>query len=200
MKRRGAVGVGLIAAAITGGCMVYGYVQQPAATAEYTDWRPTAATIREEIGTEASPAHGMTEKQRRELFCQLFKDRFRFHTPNVAIGLRFVGDRRLKLMCPARLEPFLVDRVALAAWREASADFGRQMDVDIYATFIGTTQVKIGELRASGSPPVAHIEYDFDQIGRMNHPRVLHGPLTINGMLPAISPPSEAATFERHGN
>src|SRR5579872_1253063 len=49
MKRRGAVGVGLIAAAITGGCMVYGYVQQPAATAEYTDWRPTAAAIREEI-------------------------------------------------------------------------------------------------------------------------------------------------------
>src|SRR5437773_134850 len=75
------------------------------------------------------------------------------------------GHDRLKLMCPRRLEPFMVDRIALAAWREARDYFGKPVDVDIYVTFIGTTQVKIGQLRASANEPqIAQISYDFTEL------------------------------------
>src|SRR5438270_9151111 len=136
MKPGRTVGLCLAVAGVACAWLVYGSVrQQPSSLPEYAGWKPTAAAIQREIGTAAARAPGMTEEQRRDQFCTLFKSRFRYHDPNVAIGLKFLGPKRLKLMCPARLEPFLVDRIALSAWREARADFGQPMDIDIYATF-----------------------------------------------------------------
>ncbi len=174
MKQQGAVGGTVAAVALLGGGLLYGYVQQPAvASTEYALWPPRAAAIRAKIGTAAAPAPGLTESQRREQFCIMFKTRFRKHEPAVAVGLRFLKPNRIKLMCPARLEPFYVDQIALAAWREARENFGPNVDLDIYDTFIGTAQIKIGELRVDPTAPqIAHISYDFTDLDKLNRPQI----------------------------
>lgn len=176
MTRQGAIGATTALLALLGVFVLFGYVQQPtAALEEYAVWPPTAAAIRGKLSRAGAP--GMSEHDRRELFCTMFKSRYRNHDPATAIGLRFVTPSqrdhiRLKLMCPARLEPFLVDRVALAAWREARDIFDKPVDVDIYDTFIGTTQIKIGQLRATADAPgIAHIAYDFSELEALNRPR-----------------------------
>ena len=106
MKRHGAIGAAVAAVALLGAGLSYGRLQEPAqASPEYAAWTPSAAAIRSKLGAAAAPAPGMTEKERRESFCALFKSRYRDHEPAVAVGLKFLGDSRIKLMCPARLEP-----------------------------------------------------------------------------------------------
>jgi hypothetical protein len=183
MRQHGAIGAAVAAMGLVGGGLLYGYVQQPAiASSEYAQWPPQAAAIRAVIGTVSAPAYGMTEDQRREQFCMMFKNRFRKHEPAVAVGIRFLkNSNRIKLMCPARLEPFYVDQIALAAWREARANFGPKIDLDIYDTFIGTTQIKIGQLRVSPeAPTVAHITYDFSELEKLNRPRLTNSTLMRN--------------------
>lgn len=173
MKRQGAIGAAVTAMALASVCLLYGYFQEPAvAGAEFATWPPSADAIRGKIGTAAKPVPGMTENERREQFCEMFKNRYRHHDPAVAIGIRFLTPTRVKLMGPARLEPFFVDQIALAAWREARENFGKSVDIDIYDTFIGTTQIKIGELRACvGDPKMAHIVFDFTELEILNRPR-----------------------------
>jgi len=183
MRQHGAIGAAIAAMGLVGGGLLYGYVQQPAiASSEYALWPPQAAAIRAVIGPVAAPMPGMTEIQRRDKFCTMFKNRFRKHEPAVAVGIRFLkNSNRIKLMCPARLEPFYVDQIALAAWREARANFGPSVDLDIYDTFIGTTQIKIGELRViPDAPTVAHITYDFTELEKLNRPRMPNPSLKQN--------------------
>jgi hypothetical protein len=86
-------------------------------------------------------------------FRTMFQARYREHDPPMAIGLHFLRRNTLKLMCPARMEPWFIDRIAVAAWQEASDDFGAPFDVDIYATYIGMAPKKIGQLRPSPTRP-----------------------------------------------
>lgn len=185
MKRQGTIAAAAAVVALLGAGLLYGYMQLPAnASPEYAAWRPSAAAIRGKLGPSAAPAQGMTEKVRRERFCALFKSRYRDHEPAVAVGMRFVSASRIKLMCPARLEPFLIDQIALAAWREAREIFGRPIEVDIYDTLIGTTQIKIGELRASAdAPEIARIAYDFTDLEKLNRPRSAIPATERNGKL-----------------
>ena len=154
-------------------CLLYGYAQGSSGEIlDFASWAPGPAAIRSKIGSEKAPNSGMTAKVRREQFCEMFKARFRHHDPAVAVGLRFITPTRIKLMCPARMEPFFVDRIAMAAWREARDDFGKSVDLDLYHTFIGTNQVKIGELRvSSAAPDMAHITYDYKMLLIVNRPR-----------------------------
>jgi hypothetical protein len=175
MDRRKIVGTAVAVTLLVLGCLLYGYLQQPAdASAEYSEWSPNPAAIQRRIGTAARPAPGMTEAERRTQFCNLFKGRFRHHDPAVAVGLRFLSPTRIKLMVPARMEPCYMDRIALEAWHEARGIFGAPIDIDIYDTFIGTTQIKIGQLRATAeNSEVAHVSYDFRQLIELTSPRVL---------------------------
>jgi hypothetical protein len=160
---------------LLGGCLLYGYLQQPAdASPDYARWSPSPAAIRRTIGTAAAPTKGMADKERRQQFCKMFKNRFRKHDPAVAVGLRFLTPTRIKLMCPARMEPCFIDQIALSAWHEAQDCFGAPMDIDINDTFIGTNQIKIGELRVQGdTPPIARIAYDFTALSVYTRPRTV---------------------------
>ena len=180
MKRRKAIGAAVGTAAVISGFLLYSYIQEPAAASlEYAHWSPNAAAIHKVIGTAAAPMSGMSGALRREQFRQMFKERFRRHDPPVAIGLRFITPTRIKLMCPARMEPFLIDKVALALWREARDSFGTPIEVDIYDTFIGSTQIKIGQLRAGlKDPQIAYVSYDFGVLEMLSrsHPMPTESP------------------------
>lgn len=129
---------------------------------EYSQWHPNAAYIQNEIGTEKSPNPKMSEEERREKFTSLFQSRFRRHKEQIAIRLDFETPTQLKMKTTARLEPFVINRIALAAWRESKACFGTHCDLDIYETFIGSKSRKIGELRAfQGDKNIAYITYQY---------------------------------------
>jgi hypothetical protein len=195
MTRRGVIGAGGAAMLLLGGFLLYGYVQQPAgASPEFAHWSPTPTAIRSKLGTASAPTPGMTDENRHTLFCTMFKGRFRQHDPAVAVGLRFITPTHIKLMCPARMEPYFMDQIALALWRETREIFGKAPDIDIYDTFIGTTQIKIGELRTSAEDAgIAHISYDFRPLQAMNGPQTFRrvsrraqagGPLHAPPMVP----------------
>jgi hypothetical protein len=172
MKRQVVVGTAGALIFLLGGFLLYGYLQPPTGAApEFLGWPPTAAAIRSKIGTAAAPAPGMSDADRRSQFCAMFKGRFRDHDPAIAVGLRFLTPTRIKLMCPARMEPCYIDQIALSAWHEAQDYFGKPVDIDIFDTFIGTTQIKIGELRNSlDKPDMAHISYDFRALNQVMRP------------------------------
>jgi len=119
---------------------------------------PNAATIHNQLAS----APTLTKTKRQELFAELFTTRFRKHDSKMAVRARFVaaqnGRSHIKLMCPARLEPWNMDRLALATWREAKDCLGETCDIDVYETFIGAIPRKIGELRTSTDKiPIAQI-------------------------------------------
>lgn len=89
-----------------------------------------------------------SEQQRKDTFAILFQRRYRKHEgAQIAVGVKFPTNGRIKLLCPARLEPWNMDHLAVQIWKEARTDFGRSYDVDIYETYIGTPPVKVGQLR-----------------------------------------------------
>jgi hypothetical protein len=130
---------------------------------DFSTWSPDTQTIRRELDHRypVTP-DGKNEAARRELFCELFKNRYRQHQPQIAVGLRILPGNRIKLMCPARMEPWNHDRLAMTAWRETREIFGEAFTLDIYETFIGATPHRIGKLRPlPDNPNIAQITYDF---------------------------------------
>jgi hypothetical protein len=80
----------------------------------------------------------------------------------MAVAVRILGGDRIKLSCPARMEPWSMDHLALDVWQEARRDLDQPYAIDIYETYIGGAPVKVGELRAvPDKPTVAHIAYKF---------------------------------------
>lgn len=125
---------------------------------------PNSAMIRSQIA--ALPALSQTKRQ--ALFAESFTKRFRNHDDKMAVRARFVkspdGSSHIKLMCPARLEPWTMDRLALATWREAKFCLGQNCDIDVYETFVYAPSRKIGELRNSpDKTPVAQIRHVYDR-------------------------------------
>jgi hypothetical protein len=161
MKRRWIIGAVIALLGVTG-YLLYNRAVSAMAARDYTNWPPSAAAIRQQLGGTGNTA--LSTEARLELFCKLFQNRYREHDPMMAIGLRPINLTRLKLMCPARLEPVDIDRIALSAWHESQGDFGHPFEIDIYATFIGTSPVKIGELRLQpDNPKIAHIVYHYPE-------------------------------------
>jgi hypothetical protein len=153
------------------------------AAVNFETWAPSAAAIRVKVGP-GDPAHpeSSAEKTRRTTFAKLFANRYREHDPAMAIGLRFLDNKRIKLMCPARMEPWNVDRLAMVAWRESRDAMGHPFDIDIYETYIGTPPVKIGELRPSPKEPhIMLITYRYSGATFPQHqsPRSLEEPETL---------------------
>ncbi len=122
---------------------------------DFANWQPSANTIQRSL-----PSGTSAEKE--VAFSLLFQNRFRKHEPGKAVGVHFMLDGKIELLTPARLEPWNVDRIALMLYREAQQDLGKNYDIDILETFIGTPPVKIGELRASPKLPaqvIVHYHY-----------------------------------------
>ncbi|MCW3052121.1 MAG: hypothetical protein JWN14_1291 [Chthonomonadales bacterium] len=122
---------------------------------DFTNWLPTADTIRQSL-----PQGTLTEREKA--FALLFQTRFRRHDPGKAIGVHFLRDGNIRLLTPARLEPWNIDRIALMLHREAQEDLGKHYDINIYETFIGTPPLKIGELRlASQKSTEVEVHYAY---------------------------------------
>ncbi len=125
-------------------------------------WKPNAAAIRSELALLPPAKNEAATEARRNLFARRFNQRYRTNARPLAVCLRFLPDGRIKLMCPARLEPWKLDCLAQAAWSETRENFGRGFDIDIYETYIGAATVKIGELRADPDrPKTALIVYHY---------------------------------------
>ena len=71
----------------------------------------------------------------------------------MAVRLLFLPDGSVKLMCPARMEPWRLDRLAQSAWSETRDNFGHPFPIDIYETYIGAANLKIGEMRSDPKRP-----------------------------------------------
>jgi hypothetical protein len=129
----------------------------------FPHWTPDTETIRRELNRRipAKP-DGSHEEAQRELFAELFKNRYRRNQTQIAVGMRFQPGNRIKLMCPARMEPWQLDRLAMMAWRESRALFGDTFTLDIYETYIGATPRLVGKLRPMPDDPrIARITYDY---------------------------------------
>lgn len=145
-----------------GGYLFYASALDKTTSVDLSNWEPNARTIKNKIEQSTSVND---EKSRREIFIEQFQRRFRSRAVPIPVGLKFQEDDIIKLMLPARMEPWDMDRVAMAAWRETRNVMGHPFKIDMYVTFIGTPVVKVGELRQTNTvPPVAHISYSYPPI------------------------------------
>ena len=157
-------------AAVLGGVLFYGYTAlTSAAQADSLDGRllsdPDPQSIHAQIEGSRSQATPLSETDRQNFFAELFTHRIRGPQPSIAVRVAFVAkDPKhvfLRLMCPARMEPWNMDRLAVQVWREAKDCLGQSYDVDMYETYIGAAPRKAGELRCSqASPFVAAISHN----------------------------------------
>lgn len=125
---------------------------------------PVSAAIVKELAAHNADSPPMSSAQRQDLFAERFTERFRKHEPRMAVRAKFEEANhvrnRIKLMCPARMEPWNMDRVALSVWREAKDCLGENCDIDLYETYIGSPPIKVGELRnTKDAKTVADIHY-----------------------------------------
>ena len=146
------------------GCLYYwqGHAAPLSEDGDTRDWKPTAAAIRSELGPLPPAADIRADAARRERFALRFKQRYRSRPDAQAVCLHFLPDGRVKLMCPARMDAWKLDRLAQAAYTETRDDFGHPFDIDIYETYIGAATVKIGEIRADPKcPQTARLVYQY---------------------------------------
>lgn len=138
-------------------------VQAMEADSDFRTWSPSPAALKQAlVAAAARDPEAATPHGKRQLFIQLFQNRFRQHFPSpMAVGLRISSkDDKLALLCPARLEPWNMDQLAYQAWRETKDVFGHPFKVDLFVTYIGAPSKKVGELRPSPSDPQKlHITY-----------------------------------------
>lgn len=155
---RGKRGLFAVAAALivaTGAALWANGRARPATPGLGAEWRPTAADIAAAVGSGAT---GRFSDTRHDRFASLFKQRYRDR--GLAVGLRFLSDRRLKVMCAAMMPRWDMAHVALKAHEETRALFGRPYDVDIYETYISAMQRKVAELRADGADGAVTVRFD----------------------------------------
>ena len=135
---------------------------------DYATWSPTSSAILSSIGPQqAGSSKEDIHDTRHKQFAALFQNRYRDHTPAVAIGLHFISPRLIKLLTPARMEPYNIDRIAVSAWHESKTAFGHEFDIDIYETFLSLAPVKIGTLRPmTAQSDVAAIDYNYPALNR----------------------------------
>jgi len=117
------------------------------------NWPPAPADLIREVGANGQDPNSPQGAANRLKFATLFKNRYRSHTPMMAIGLRFARSGCINLMTPARMEPWNMDRLAVETLNEAQAAFGHPFDIDLFITYIGAPPIKIGELRPMPGVP-----------------------------------------------
>jgi hypothetical protein len=122
---------------------------------EFVGWKPTPPEIAKAVGKGGGPFDDARHKQ----FSKIFQQRFRDH--EIAVGVHFVDDKTLKLMCGAVVPRWDMSRVAVQLHNEAYALFGVDYKVNIYETYISRRMKKLGELRQTGQD--GHTIVDFDE-------------------------------------
>jgi hypothetical protein len=163
-------------------CVLYYRAQVAAAeVGEYdnvTAWAPNVQTVHQRVDNDVKRSPG-NAKVHLKTFGDLLTQRFRNHDPQKAVRVTFKHDLinntdMLVLMCPARMEPWNMDWLAVQTWKEAKDDLGASYPIDIFITYIGLSRIKVAELRpVTGdaarvavrylSPAQVHREMEGDQ-------------------------------------
>lgn len=192
-------------AAILGGLFFYAYTAKSNATlADTLDDRLTAApgpqAIHAAIDNSRKVGAALSEEERKILsnqkrgeatvplcdadqqilFAGLFTKRIRGCDPVMAVLARFDTKNPqhtiIRLMCPARMEPWNMDRVAIQAWRESKDCLGRSYDIDLYETYIGAAPRKTGELRCDPAKASVAVVSHLSSAQRAQTPLVVGTP------------------------
>lgn len=132
--------------------------RSPDATEEFAgieNWRPNKQEIAERVGK--GPAGTYTD-DRHTQFAKMFQQRYRDNQQ--AIGLRFMNDNTLKLMCTALVPRWRMAQIAVQAHQEARELFGKDFNIDIYETYISARQRKLGELRKISGQERLRVVFD----------------------------------------
>ena len=163
--------VAIIGALALLGIVIALFLSQKEASADshsdFSGWQPSVAAIRQKLGTSRNPTPEYRSEERRKEFQAMFISRFRSQNPMVAVGFHYLSDTKIKLMCPARMEPWNIDTVALMTWREGKEILGTSFDIDIYETYLGGRFSKVGELRPlKEDANIAHIVYSREGFPR----------------------------------
>jgi hypothetical protein len=188
MKRLWVVGLTIFLGCVFG----YFYSQRVNAAAagefdNFTSWPPSAAVLQKQMAE--APKTGQTSREdqnRKQLIGKLLTSRFRGHDPKIAVRIKFEHDKAhnkdyIKLMCPARMEPWNMDWLAVRTWQEVKDNLGASYDLDVYITYIGLNQIKVAELRsAPGQPDKVEIRYRLPS----DVQRALNGEVAADGDMP----------------
>ncbi len=132
-------------------------------TAGFQQWEPTATEVYDRVDKkhETIPPGSTGSVASCQLFAKLITSRFRGHTPPIAVLVKYHASRWFALECPARMEPWNLDNLALDVWREARNDLAISCPVMIYRTYIGAKPVLVGRLLPQKSDANrATISYD----------------------------------------
>jgi hypothetical protein len=133
-------------------------------------WQPDAAALQESMNARFGKTITLDNAAARDLFTQIFQQRYREHKPQLAVGIKLYPAGNVRLLVPSRLEPWHINRIALAAYREVQDNFGVSVPVDVYETFVGASPVKVGQARADAHDP-QHLRVTFDYSRSPNRTR-----------------------------
>jgi hypothetical protein len=121
---------------------------------DYVQWEPSAAQIRQAVGGSSA---GPYTDERHKQFAKMFQARFR--NKGKAVGISFSSDHGVRAKFAASIPRWDMAAVSLDLHREASVVFDRDINVDIFETYISMKPVKLAELRAARSGQVS-IQFD----------------------------------------
>ena len=122
---------------------------------DFADWSPTAGEITQALGSRTG---GRFDDARHLRFSQMFQKRFRTH--ELAVGLKFLDDQTLKAMFAPTIPIWDMARVAVQAEAEARSVFGRNINVDIYETYITAPMRKLAEVRRTSPDGPVQVRFD----------------------------------------
>ncbi len=168
MKMRIIIGVS-VALVILAGTAIVNYYKSSAETdptSGFQQWVPTATEVHAKVDTASGGqnANASNALAGRRLFAKLITNRFRAHDPPVAVLVKYHPDNWFALECPARMEPWNLDNLALDVWRESRDDLSISCPIMIYRTYIGAKPVLVGTLQPDKSNTMhAVITYDKTQ-------------------------------------
>jgi hypothetical protein len=148
-------GGGFVAAVLVGLYLFVPRSPGPDIGAASRAWPPTPAAIARAVGPAGA---GSYLDARHRQFADMFKQRYR--DQQIAVGVRFMSDTRVKLMCAALIPRWDMAHIAMELRREAKDVFGMPFDVDIYETYISTRQRKLAELRPRPGSDRVTVRFD----------------------------------------
>lgn len=122
---------------------------------QYQQWQPTPEDIRKAVGVISNGSYSDDSHTR---FAKMFQERFRSNQK--AVGVTFFADDGIKAKFAATIPRWDMAAVSLQLHREAKEVFRRNVNVDIYETYISMTPIKLGELRDTGDGQPIHVQFD----------------------------------------
>ena len=127
-------------------------------------WQPTAEAIRSTLQAEYRTKLTADNLEAKQAFGLAFQQRYRTHATQLAVCLKFREDGAIRLMLPSRLEPWYMDKIAFAAYRETRELFHITKPITLFETFAGAAPVPIGQVSPDPADSnLVRVAFDYSQ-------------------------------------